>query len=418
MEVFSATLIRPLNQGHPEATLLLQALIGTLCLRRMKDMAFIDLRLPELASHKYSVSWRDEERKRYDAVLAQAQGMLSGVLSRNSQQQTASPTAYSSLLEILLRLRQVCNHWSLCKDRVTGLMDELAKNKQVNLSPENIKSLQALLQISIDSQEECAVCMETLHNPVITSCAHGKHGYQVQGDQFTNLWLVFGGECIERVIEMSHKCPMCRAQLADSTCLVQPAQEIGEDEQEISFSADQVNAPSSKVTAMLDILKATAAKGGVKTVIFSQWTSFLNILQHHLSAAGLQYCRLDGSMRPEARDAAINSLNSDPGCMIMLASLSVCSVGLNLCAASQVIMADSWWSPAIEDQAVDRVYRLGQTRPVNVWRLVMEDSIEARVLEVQQDKRALVKQAFGAGAGGKRGHERVARLADIQRLLR
>lgn len=220
------------------------------------------------------------------------------------------------------------------------------------------------------------------------------------------------------MIETNSKCPLCRAELADSTCLVQPAQEVGEDDEETPSLAEQAEAPSSKVTAMLDILKATAAKGGVKTVVFSQWTSFLTINQRHLEAAGLKYCRLDGSMRPEARDAAIKSLDSDPDCTIMLASLSVCSVGLNLCAASQVIMADSWWSPAIEDQAVDRVYRLGQTKPVNVWRLVMEDSIEARVLEVQQDKRALVKQAFGAGAGGKRRHERVAHLADIQRLLR
>lgn len=151
MEVFSATLIRPLNRGQPEATLLLQALIGTLCLRRMKDMAFIDLRLPELASHKYSVSWRKEERDRYDAVLAQAQGMLQ--VFRNNQQQASSPTTYSSLLEILLRLRQVCNHWSLCQDRVTGLMDELAKKKQVKLSPENMKGLQGLLQIAVDSHE-------------------------------------------------------------------------------------------------------------------------------------------------------------------------------------------------------------------------------------------------------------------------
>lgn len=70
------------------------------------------------------------------------------------------------------------------------------------------------------------------------------------------------------------------------------------------------------------------------------------------------------------------------------------------------------------DQAVDRVYRLGQTKPVNVWRLVMEDSIEERVLDVQTDKRQLVQTAFGEGAGGKRGKERVTRLADIERLLR
>lgn len=78
----------------------------------------------------------------------------------------------------------------------------------------------------------------------------------------------------------------------------------------------------------------------------------------------------------------------------MLASLAVCSVSLNLVAADTVILADSWWAPAIEDQAVHRVHRLGQTRETRVWRLVMEDSIEERVLDIQKEKCKLVGKAF------------------------
>lgn len=111
----------------------------------------------------------------------------------------------------------------------------------------------------------------------------------------------------------------------------------------------------------------------------------------------------------------MTALRDDPECRIMLASLAVCSVGLNLVAADTVILADSWWAPAIEDQAVDRVHRLGQTRPTTVWRLVMENTVEERVLGIQQEKRQLVGKAFQEKAKGKKTKE--TRMADIAKLL-
>jgi SWI/SNF-related matrix-associated actin-dependent regulator of chromatin subfamily A3 len=100
----------------------------------------------------------------------------------------------------------------------------------------------------------------------------------------------------------------------------------------------------------------------------------------------------------------------------MLASLGVCAVGLNLTAANQIILSDSWWAPAIEDQAVDRVHRLGQTKDCRVFRLVVEGTIEDSVLDIRQDKRKLMRLAFGEKKG-KRDQVKTGRLADIQRLL-
>lgn len=122
-------------------------------------------------------------------------------------------------------------------------------------------------------------------------------------------------------------------------------------------------------------------------------------------------------MNVRRRDEALNALENNPECTIMLASLAVASVGLNLVAANQVILTDSWWAPAIEDQAVDRVHRLGQKRETTVWRLIMEGSIEERVLLVQEKKRQLVSTAFQEKgmARGRRAKE--ARLADLQTLL-
>lgn len=302
--------------------------------------------------------------------------------------------AYRHLLEVLLRLRQVCCHWKLCGSRVTDLLALLENDEVVQLTKENRAALQVLLQLSIDNRDECSICLEELHNPVITACKH-----------------VFGQECIERTIELQHKCPMCRAELPDKDCLVHPSAEkkVVEDED------IDVETKSSKTEALMSILNASRKDEKSKVVIFSQWTSFLNIIQHQLDDARMKYARIDGNMNAQMRDEGITALESDTDTKILLASLSVCSVGLNLVAADTVILADSWWAPAIEDQAVDRVHRLGQARPCTVWRLVMEDSIEERVLEIQAEKRKLVGKAFQEKAKG--GKEKTTRMGDILKLL-
>jgi len=300
--------------------------------------------------------------------------------------------AYSHILEVLLRLRQTCCHWKLTGSRVTDLLAAIEKDEVVVLNKENRVALQCLLQISIDSQEECSICLDTLHNPVITACKH-----------------VFGGECIERTIELQHKCPMCRAPLADKDCLVHPAVE------EIEDADIDTDAKSSKTEALMNILKASFKDPKSKVVIFSQWTNFLDIIQNQVQEAGMKFARIDGSMTPGIREKGLVALESDPETKILLASLSVCSVGLNLVSADTVILADSWWAPAIEDQAVDRVHRLGQTRPCKVFRLVMEGSIEERVLDIQADKRKLVGQAFQEKT--RRGKGQQTHMGDIMKLL-
>ncbi|KAK4695561.1 hypothetical protein P7C71_g2213, partial [Lecanoromycetidae sp. Uapishka_2] len=397
LEIFNSILIRPLNQGDVNASLLLQALMATICLRRKKEMKFVDLKLPELSEYVHRIDFLPHEKEKYEALQAEAKGLLTTY--KRSQNASGKPQdTYRHLLEMLLRLRQVCNHWKLCGERVNSVLSQLESQKTVDLTPENRKALQDMLQISIESREDCPICLDDLHNPVITACAHA-----------------FGYECIERVIETQHKCPMCRAELMDADTLVRPAAELGET---ANLPDIDVDTSSSKVEALLEILKASHKKAGTKTVIFSQWTSFLNIIQAQLDANGYKYTRIDGTMRANQRDASLAALENDPKCTIMLASLAVCSVGLNLVAANQVILADSWWAPAIEDQAVDRVHRLGQKKPTTVWRLVMNDSIEDQVLSIQAEKRKLMMTAFQEKTGKRAKGASTARLGDIERLLR
>ena len=325
LAIFNGALIRPLKEGHEWASKLLQALMSTICLRRRKEMKFIDLKLPELSEYVHRVEFLPHEKEKYEAVQAEAKGLLSAAISKRGTAEGGE--TYRHLLEILLRLRQVCNHWKLCGERVTSLLAALESSKTVELTAENRKALQGMLQLSIDSHEDCAICLEPLHDPVITACAHS-----------------FGYSCIERVIETQHRCPMCRAEPLELESLVRPAVDLGESP-ELDIDIDT---SSSKVEALLSILKASRRKTGTKVVIFSQWTSFLNIVQHQLDEQGYKYSRIDGTIKAAQRDAAMEALASDPECTIMLASLAVCSVGLNLVAANQVILADSWWAPAIE----------------------------------------------------------------------
>ncbi|KAI5295957.1 hypothetical protein KEM52_006305 [Ascosphaera acerosa] len=171
---------------------------------------------------------------------------------------------------------------------------------------------------------------------------------------------------------------------------------------------------NTKTAAAIKILMAKGQRPGTKTVVFSQWTSFLDILEPHLQSNNLHFTRIDGRMKAAQREEAMVKFTKDESCTIMLASLSVCSVGLNLMAASQVILTDSWWAPAIEDQAVDRVYRLGQTRQTTIWRLVVENSVEDRVLQVQKKKRALMSAAFREK---QKAVSRETRIAEIAQLI-
>ena len=368
-----------------------------ICLRRKKEMSFVDLRLPPLSEYIHRITFEPHEQEKYDALESEAKGTLDQYKTRSGASGKGANAAYQHLLEVLLRLRQMCNHWKLCGKRITDLMAAIEEKGKVDLTPENLRALQELLQLSISTQEECPVCLETLKQPMITTCAH-----------------VFCNDCIERVIETQHKCPLCRAELPSPTeALVKPARDLGE---EAPLPDPVDDSTSSKTDALLHILKASHQKPGAKVVVFSQWTSFLDIIQFHLGRHGYQYTRLDGTMSVRNRDIALQRFDADPDCTILLASLAVCSVGLNLVAANTVVLSDSWWSPALEDQAVDRVHRLGQKRPTTVFRLVVEDSIEDRVIQIQQDKRKLMMLAFAEKAG-KRMNSKAARLADVERLL-
>jgi superfamily II DNA or RNA helicase len=144
--------------------------------------------------------------------------------------------------------------------------------------------------------------------------------------------------------------------------------------------------PCAKLDLLLPQLEEVLAEGH-KALVFSQFTSFLDLLRRRLDAAGLPYLYLDGKTRD--RKALVDQFQSDAGSALFLISLKAGGLGLNLTAADYVYLLDPWWNPAVEAQAVDRAHRIGQTRTVFAYRLVARDTVEEKILELQAGKRAL-----------------------------
>lgn len=166
-------------------------------------------------------------------------------------------------------------------------------------------------------------------------------------------------------------------------------------EREKQKGIDWTGKASTKIRVMLRLLdQIRRDANGEKTIVFSQFTSFLDLVEPFLQKEKYAYVRYDGSMRAEHREQSLEKIRSDANTSVILISFMAGSTGLNLTACSRVILMDLWWNPQLEEQAFDRSHRLGQTRPVQIYKLTIVKSVEERILSLQEKKRALAKAAL------------------------
>ncbi|MDR3606887.1 MAG: SNF2-related protein [Oligoflexia bacterium] len=152
---------------------------------------------------------------------------------------------------------------------------------------------------------------------------------------------------------------------------------------------------SSKVELLVETLQESI-ENGHRALIFSQWTSLLDLVQARLARESIRFSRLDGATRDRA--AVVDAFQRDDGPSCMLISLKAGGVGLTLTAADHVFILDPWWNPAAENQAADRAHRIGQENPVLIHRLVARDSVEEKILDLQKRKTELAGAALEGSA--------------------
>ncbi|KAJ5930188.1 hypothetical protein N7466_005681 [Penicillium verhagenii] len=442
-EKFKRDFVRPIKNGWGEENVMkqLRVLVKSVCLRRTKKTKIEGqpiLQLPPKVIEKVHVVFNEEEKAIYAELNSDSQNQIrkyldAGTLGKN----------YSHVLVLLLRLRQCCDHPLL----IRGFKNDSSTTVQgvdlvANAKLLDAQTVERIKNNTEDDDGACPICMDSVENSVIyIPCGHS-----------------VCSECFARISDpatLAHqdsgvvRCQNCRGvvdptkvtdevsfkQVYDSNAV--PAEEseqsevTGSDSDDSNTETDgsgkkpkkkslselraaaQRNktekrkylrrlekywTPSAKITKAMEILQANEDRGtGEKTIIFSQFTSLLDLLEVPISRGGWGYVRFDGTMNINDRNASVATFTDNPDCKIMLVSLKAGNAGLNLVAASHVILFDPFWNPYVEDQAIDRAHRIGQTRDVFVHRLLIEETVEDRIIELQEKKRELIEGALDEG---------------------
>ncbi|KAK2673283.1 hypothetical protein RAB80_010826 [Fusarium oxysporum f. sp. vasinfectum] len=160
-------------------------------------------------------------------------------------------------------------------------------------------------------------------------------------------------------------------------------------------AADTTAADTTAIRELIKILQSEVKEH--KFIVFSQFTSMLDLVEPFFRKERFRFVRYDGSMKNDQREESLRKLRGDPETRILLCSLKCGSLGLNLTAATRVVILEPFWNPFVEEQAIDRVHRLTQTVDVIIYKLTVAQTVEERILELQEKKRELAEQAIEGG---------------------
>ncbi|KAG8215967.1 putative ATP-dependent helicase, partial [Butyriboletus roseoflavus] len=339
---FNEQIAKPVKGGRPGRALKrLHVVLKAIMLRRTKNQILNGkplLQLPERILELVECSFNASEKEFYRLL----ENRMTSEVNKLVQSDNVN---YTHVLVLLLRLRQACNHPSLVS-KDYRIDNDAAEPKATKDDEDDAEDLAAMFgQLGMSGAKKCQLCQTVL--PAAVNATH---------------------------------CNECRplAKTAEPTL--------------------NSNLPleSAKIKKILDILKTIdeRSEGVEKTIIFSQFTTMLNLIEPFLDAQGIKHVRYDGSMPKDKREASLEKIRNSKTTRCILISFKAGSTGLNLTACNNVILVDMWWNPALEDQAYDRAHRFGQTRDVNIYKLMIPDTVETRILQLQDAKRELTKAAL------------------------
>ncbi|KDP20917.1 hypothetical protein JCGZ_21388 [Jatropha curcas] len=444
---FCSTLKIPIQRNPTKGYKKLQAVLKTVMLRRTKATQ-IDgepiITLPPKVVQLKKVDFSDEERDFYTRLEADSRAQFNEYAAAGTVKQN-----YVNILLMLLRLRQACDHPLLVRGYDTSYLGRSSIEMAKKLPRDKQKCLLNCLEASLAI---CGICNDPPEDAVVSICGHvfcnqcicehltgddnlcptskckvRLNSSSVFSKSTLNSSLSdqpavdgFGSEIVDAVNPYSEIPPYdsskIRAALEVLQSLTKPQDCSSTNGSLDKFSDGAATSPENLCSSGISVddntdegflsldknVQDSVKQVGEKAIVFSQWTRMLDLLEACLKNSSIQYRRLDGTMSVVARDKAVKDFNTLPEVSVMIMSLKAASLGLNMVAACRVLLLDLWWNPTTEDQAIDRAHRIGQTRPVTVLRLTVKDTVEDRILALQQKKREMVASAFGEDETGGR----------------
>ena len=393
----------PCKRGNKRGFERLQVLMDSICLRRTKKdkdsngEALVNLPVKHVITRE--VELNQEERNCYTIYQAKAKEIITRFKRRGELMKN-----YAHVFALMTRLRQICCHrelitginWSEALNENKELLDSISKTQTHEKIIDDIKAM-----IHSGVSTECCYCLSEPQIPVITPCAH-----------------IFCRACLDLALQISKpgKCPMCQ-HVINKRQIIEVL--LSDNRKNSAMFLENmkdivVECSSSKVNSSLkEVLRVLRDFPGDKIVIVSQFTSFLSMLQPLLRKRKITFVRLDGSMNHMKRAENIKSFQSrDNSPKVLLLSLKAGGVGLNLTAANHLMLLDPAWNPAAEWQCFDRIHRLGQQKTVYIYRFLVKNSVEEKMLEIQMRKQNLIFGAFQCNQEDQR-RRRVEEVMDI-----
>ncbi|ROT37614.1 hypothetical protein SODALDRAFT_340815 [Sodiomyces alkalinus F11] len=354
-----------------------QVLLKATMLRRSKS-SMLDgkpiLVLPEKTEENVEVVLSVDEFKFYQEVQEKSQVIFSQYLGGTK----TIGWRFGHVLVLLLRLRQACCHPFLLLNSEQFIPEVDAEMlERAERLPEG--------QVNRILHFKCRDCSTTIADPIfIYPCAH---------EICVNCLAKLVPKASNAQVEQT-KCPVCKGPLDKNTVITYDAFK--------QIHAPELR-PSSKVNVCIDLLRRIQKETGgekSKTLVFSQWTMLLDCLEVALredddeTMRNLKTVRYDGCMTMTLRDKVVRKFRDDPDVRVMFLSLRAGNAGLNLVAATRVIIMEPFWNPYIEMQAVDRAHRIGQKKPVKVYRLHAQGTVEDRIMKLQEAKKSTINAAL------------------------
>ena len=361
LSIFTQSITKPLKNGQEIGLTRLRSAMSCVSLRRSKKNIHASIPMVEKNVQLVCVEFSENSKHKqlYDALFGTLRVAMQAILSddslpsssENNDENSTTNTTLSNIFEKLLRLRQSCCSGVLVKSERRELALRLWKQVTSSSSTGTIKltveqGLELLEKLKgeliEDSSAElptCGICFEEFDRSQVTilrSCSH-----------------VFCRTCIKQVLSRSNrKCPYCRVDFCEMDII---DMSIAQSAAAKTHIDDKDFEDPPKITALLQSIQTTM-KFDEKGVIFSQFTSFLDVIQHAMEKDGHSFVRIDGSVPVRKRIDYIQQFNSDDDASprFILGSLSACGTGINLTRGNHAFLMDCWWNEAIEEQAMDR----------------------------------------------------------------